>query len=551
MCNICGQPDYLRCNCEAAQPFCDQCEDDNRCSKKMDAQCVIYHFETDIPSTLTCLGIENGTSLEDILEVIDGLVCNSFNIPFEPVDTESIEWEPGGQAGHKPKAHVRVSPEFGNNLIEKETGMYASPKVSVDEDDEPDYLENQITGGIYPSAGFSSGFISNNVVNDNGLLRILPFFDAIKFFQFIQENHTTEFCELVSICNQFSLIRACGTIEIFENFVLGEIGTGFVQIPVVINGSGTLTIIAQTADGEVFGTITQQVTADTPYVVVPIQYTGEGSDGTHSLIISFYGMTNVVTDCAVDFVIGDSGDCIGVTIVEPVVLPDAFVDSPYSYAITLSGTSPFALDTIVKPAWMTIGVTGNIINFTGTPDSGDVTTGLTISFNVTNCSSGFIQQVEDEIDVLDECEEVSFTEPTLPDAIANQGYSVTIPLLGTPPFSLSGITKPTWMGIAIVGSTVELTGTPVEGDVAEGVTVAFTVENDCGDQALSQTIDVTNNCFTYFVSGNPSVSLEWEDCQGNILSATFGSFANICVRNGNVNVTGGSGTVENSGQPCT
>ncbi len=176
MCSICGQPDYLRCNCESAQPFCDQCADDTRCGQKIDADCIIYNFETDQPSQLTCLGINNGTTLKEILEVIDDLICNSFNIPFLPVDTESIEWTAGGPAGHKPKADVIVSPDVENGLIIRENGLFAinDGKVKVDEDDTADYLELQIIGTANPSGGG----ITVNIVNDAHILKISAVIDV-------------------------------------------------------------------------------------------------------------------------------------------------------------------------------------------------------------------------------------------------------------------------------------------------------------------------------------------------------------------------------------
>lgn len=190
MCNICGQPDYLRCNCVSAQPFCDQCAEDSRCTSVMDAQCVIYHHDTETPSQLNCLGIENGTSLEDILEVIDDLVCNSLNIPFEPVDTDSIEWEPGGPAGHKPKAHVIISPDAENSLILKENGLYTitDGRVKVDVDDTLDYLENQIEGSSSPSG------VNVQVTNVNHKLVVTATIDVDSFVEGLCENETFQEC---------------------------------------------------------------------------------------------------------------------------------------------------------------------------------------------------------------------------------------------------------------------------------------------------------------------------------------------------------------------
>lgn len=237
MCTICGQPDYLRCNCQSAQPFCDQCAEDTRCGQVMDAQCIIYHYDTQQPSQLTCLGIQNGASLEDILEAIDDLVCNSFNIPFEPEDTESIVWTPGGPSGHKPKADVRISPDEDNGLVLRENGLFAvgDGKVKVDADDEPDYLENQMIGGSSPS-----GLITIETVNQGGIMAIIPSLDISVLLQVIQQQFNEEFCEIIDSCKCFLQIE--NLIATFapacpDGYVLNEEGTlcvGENEVPATI-----------------------------------------------------------------------------------------------------------------------------------------------------------------------------------------------------------------------------------------------------------------------------------------------------------------------------
>lgn len=67
-------------------------------------------------------------------------------------------------------------------------------------------------------------------------------------------------------------------------------------------------------------------------------------------------------------------------------LPDATVGQPYSTTLTLTGTAPFTLSSIVRPAWMTVVVSGSTVNITGTPTTAG--TNITVSFNVTNaCGS--------------------------------------------------------------------------------------------------------------------------------------------------------------------
>lgn len=199
MCHICGQPACFNPdNCISAQPFCDQCAEDSRCFQKVDSQCVIYHFNTDTPTKLINLGFPNGANLEAILEKIDSLIGTQFNIPFTPEDTITIHWNPGGTAGHSPSADVKLSDQSGNTLVALDDGLFAPGfnldyKVKVDASDIPDYLQNQIVGG-------TDGIISNTVVNNNGILEIIPQISILCLLNAIRKDFQKEFCDLVDSC---------------------------------------------------------------------------------------------------------------------------------------------------------------------------------------------------------------------------------------------------------------------------------------------------------------------------------------------------------------
>jgi parallel beta-helix repeat protein len=75
--------------------------------------------------------------------------------------------------------------------------------------------------------------------------------------------------------------------------------------------------------------------------------------------------------------------CTAVTI-EAGDLPNAYLDNPYSYSLTLSGSGPFALGAVTKPAWMTITIVDDQLIFSGTPTTGDDGTGIAVSVEVTN-----------------------------------------------------------------------------------------------------------------------------------------------------------------------
>lgn len=79
----------------------------------------------------------------------------------------------------------------------------------------------------------------------------------------------------------------------------------------------------------------------------------------------------------------------------------------------------------------------------------------------------------------------------LPNAQIGVAYNVSIPVSGTLPLSISGITAPAWMIVSVVGSNVILSGMPT-GAITNDVVVEFTVDN-CAETPLtfSDTIDVT------------------------------------------------------------
>lgn len=69
-------------------------------------------------------------------------------------------------------------------------------------------------------------------------------------------------------------------------------------------------------------------------------------------------------------------------------LPDATIGQPYVFSFGLTGTAPFTLGTIVKPAWMAISVSGSTVSFSGTPTA--LASGVAVSFNVLNCAAAVL-----------------------------------------------------------------------------------------------------------------------------------------------------------------
>lgn len=200
MCRICGKPSYIQCNCTQPEPFCDQCENDDRCREILDSACVIYHYDTDKPTKLVNLHLPNGTSVEAILEAIDGLIGRQFQTSFTPVDTLTVKWTAGGLYGHSPSANVPISEQSGNTIVVKNDGLYAPGdtfKVKIDDTDVPGFLENKLVGGTDRIVSISTNKV---VVGSKNLIEIDPKLDVGALLRYINTYFRGQFCDMVNEC---------------------------------------------------------------------------------------------------------------------------------------------------------------------------------------------------------------------------------------------------------------------------------------------------------------------------------------------------------------
>jgi hypothetical protein len=200
--------------------------------------------------------------------------------------------------------------------------------------------------------------------------------------------------------------------------------------------------------------------------------------------------------------------CEAASIVGTPVLPDATVGVAYNYSFEVEGTAPFELGSMIKPDWMTITISGSTVTFTGTPEAGDIGTGIAVGFDIQNCAghgSGSLSSsdtwggdvsFDDTIDVVaaSSCTPVSISggAPTFPDITLGDTYDFDIALLGDAPFTLSNVIKPAWMTIEVTGSTIHVGGTPDSTQVGNDIPVSFTISNCSGanEVDVSDTIDV-------------------------------------------------------------
>jgi hypothetical protein len=80
----------------------------------------------------------------------------------------------------------------------------------------------------------------------------------------------------------------------------------------------------------------------------------------------------------------DNGDvCFPVDLQTGFTLPDGVAGFPYSASFYVVGTAPFTMSAPVKPSWLSVTLSSNLITFSGTPAIGD-TGSNAVSFTLTN-----------------------------------------------------------------------------------------------------------------------------------------------------------------------
>jgi len=190
----------------------------------------------------------------------------------------------------------------------------------------------------------------------------------------------------------------------------------------------------------------------------------------------------------------DAVTCEGVEVAD-FTLDGASTGVAFSQTVLLTGSLNFTLANVVKPSWMTVQIDGYNLNFTGTPTDSDAGTGIPVSFDVSNdCGLVSVSKTIDVTAVACVAVGISGT-PILPDGTVGVAYNYDFDLTGTAPFTLSSITKPTWMTISVVDSTIFFSGTPDAS--GSSVAVSFTINNCASDTYnFSDTINISalTNC---------------------------------------------------------
>lgn len=147
LCTVCGQSNCQQCQ-QSQQPYCEQCSQDNSCAQIMDAACVKYHPDNDVPSRLVTLALPNNISVEAVLEAIDKYL--NFNTPpIVPVNSSTIQLNVDGAADHRIKADAKLSATTGNILVANDDGLFVPTPVAQ-------LTIPQIVAGLASNADFAT-----------------------------------------------------------------------------------------------------------------------------------------------------------------------------------------------------------------------------------------------------------------------------------------------------------------------------------------------------------------------------------------------------------
>jgi Fibronectin type III domain len=204
MCQICGRPNYVLCNCRthpigsAPVAFC---------SVKYDASCIFYNLDPKGKNNLVNINLPNRTNVKTILDQIDilfGRIPGTvYPLPpatpkqdiFVKVDKLDASGDfldnkvtPGNNI-----TFVILNPGTNENIqIDATNNM-----VSVDPTDDPAYLIDQITGGTDPL-----NIVTLSVVNSNGTLVVVPTTNIPNLINAIENlpNFQNLFCQAVAAC---------------------------------------------------------------------------------------------------------------------------------------------------------------------------------------------------------------------------------------------------------------------------------------------------------------------------------------------------------------
>lgn len=84
-----------------------------------------------------------------------------------------------------------------------------------------------------------------------------------------------------------------------------------------------------------------------------------------------------------EFSIFPADACVPVAFTGTNIYPNAVYNQSWNALVGLSGTAPFTLTNVVKPAWLTLTATANGIEMSGTPNLSGT---FTVSFKVSNCA---------------------------------------------------------------------------------------------------------------------------------------------------------------------
>ncbi len=199
----------------------------------------------------------------------------------------------------------------------------------------------------------------------------------------------------------------------------------------------------------------------------------------------------------------------------PTTLPDAAAGSAYSQTITASGgASPYTytLTSGSLPGGITLSTAGLI--------SGTTSYGGTFNFTITATDNNTCTGLQAYTLTVTGCPQITVAPSSLPSGTIGTAYSQTISASGgTSPYSYSVTAGALPAGLALVGSTGVISGTPIVSGTSN-FTITATDANTC---TASQAYSIVINCATITLSPTTLPSGTTNVAYSQTITATGGT----------------------------
>lgn len=197
MCQRCGQPSFINCGCvqQTLSP-CAPCSNPGPCPILLDTQCIIYHKDNNTLSGLVALGLNNGSTLQLILDTIDvklrAIDVNNWTLPCLRTIGPITTLQAFGQLVDTRLCEIQT--EIDDLVSEAAVPLVANDSNSIDFSTSGT-LDHTLTGNVKISAtaGNQTSILADGLVTTPQTLSVNPTTKELT----ISDGNTVSFAALV------------------------------------------------------------------------------------------------------------------------------------------------------------------------------------------------------------------------------------------------------------------------------------------------------------------------------------------------------------------